>query len=235
MGESIVRQYEKKSVYRDRLNLFVQSVRRTTALPGKVLDFGCGPAIISMGLAELGYEVLGLDGASGMISVCRRRSAELNARGLHFEQVDAEHFDPGVGPFDAVVCSSVLEYVENDLGLLNKLILSLRPGGCLFVSVPHRANVFAPLEPLAHYVKLRLRGQADGHLAHTRHRYGRLTFLRQLREMSLEDVHCTSFECPLFGHLGIKLSRCPIFGRMLLFEGRKAPSSQAAVNPCLAD
>src|ERR1039458_7838875 len=99
-----------------------------------------------------------------MISVGRAHSAELQTRGLQFEQVDAEHFDPGVGPFDAVVCSSVMEYIEDDLGLLKRLIASLRPGGYLFVSVPHKANLFAPLEPLAHYIKLRLKGQTEGHL-----------------------------------------------------------------------
>jgi 2-polyprenyl-3-methyl-5-hydroxy-6-metoxy-1,4-benzoquinol methylase len=228
-GEPHANQYDKKSAFRDRLKLFVESVQRTTPLPAKVLDFGCGPGNISMSLARLGYDVLGLDGAEGMISVSRRRSSELNVPALRFERIDAEHFDPSCGPFDAVVCSSVLEYIPDDLELLNKLILSLRPGGCLSVSVPHRGNVFSPLEPVAHYIKLRLSGRTEGHLSHTLHHYDRQLFSKQLEQMGIENLRCTSFECPVLGPLGIKLSRWPVFSRMFLFEGRRAAPRRAPV------
>lgn len=228
VGSAHASHYNHNPCFRDRLNLFLQAVQRTTPEHGKILDFGCGPGNISLGLSKLGYNVLGLDGASGMIEIARSRALETKAAGLQFEQMDATQFDHRMGPFEAVVCSSVIEYVNDDSGLLKKLIASLRPGGHLLVSVPHGANVFAPIEPLAHRIALYLRRAKTGHLAVTCRRYSRKQFLRKLGELGLEDLHCTSFECPVFGSLGIKLSRWTFLGRMLLVQGRKSPASPAA-------
>lgn len=38
--------------------------------------------------------------------------------------------------FDIIVCSHVLEHVDDDLSLLQNLVASLRPGGYLLVNVP---------------------------------------------------------------------------------------------------
>jgi len=220
-AEPFASNYQKNPCFRDRLHLFVRAVRQSSPVGAKVLDFGCGPGVIALALAQLGYDVLGLDGASGMVSTARNRAAALNVKNARFEHVDVSHFDAAIGPFDAVVCSSVIEYIEDDVGLLKRLIEALRPGGHLFVSAPHGANIFAPIEPLAHAIKLRLTRQREGHLAHVHHRYSRKDFLRQLRQLGLGNLRCTSFECPVLGGFGIKLSRCPLFARMLLIEGRK--------------
>jgi 2-polyprenyl-6-hydroxyphenyl methylase/3-demethylubiquinone-9 3-methyltransferase len=212
--------YATNACFRDRLDLFLQTVQRTTPPGGRVLDFGCGPGVIALAVAQQGYDLTGLDGASGMVETARQNAASRKIGNARFEHVDVSQFDPSIGPFDTVVCSSVIEYIEDDLGLLKKLISALRPGGHLIVSVPHGANVFTPLEPVAHAVKLRLAGKKEGHLEHTRHCYSRAVLQRQLQEMGLTDIHCTSFECPVLGGLGIKLSRWSLLARMLLFDGR---------------
>ncbi|HEX3716452.1 MAG TPA: class I SAM-dependent methyltransferase [Verrucomicrobiae bacterium] len=220
VGESHSSQYNSKACFRDRLNLFVQGVRRTTPLPAAVLDYGCGPGNISLVLGGLGYNVVGLDGASGMVNLGRERAAASGCSNVRFEHVDAASFDSSIGPFDVIVCSSVIEYVEDDVSLLKKLIASLRPGGHLLVSVPHRGNIFTPLEPIGHQIKLRMHGPRKGHLAVTCHRYKRKEFMQQLQGYGLKDIRCTSFECPVLGNIGIALSRMSFLSRMLFFEGR---------------
>jgi 2-polyprenyl-3-methyl-5-hydroxy-6-metoxy-1,4-benzoquinol methylase len=220
-AEPFAGNYQNNACFRDRLDLFRCAVQQSTPAGAGVLDFGCGPGVISLALAQLGYDVLGVDGAAGMVECARARAESINVKNARFEHVDVAHFNALHAAFDAVVCSSVIEYIEDDLALLEKLIESLRPGGHLIVSVPHHANIFAPVEPMAHRIKLRLSGQTNGHLAHTRHHYNRLTFSQQLRDMGLEKLRCTSFECPVLGDWGIKLSRWSFMSRMLLFQGRK--------------
>jgi 2-polyprenyl-3-methyl-5-hydroxy-6-metoxy-1,4-benzoquinol methylase len=159
-----------------------------------------------------------------MVSTARTRAQTLNVKSARFEHVDVSRFDPAIGPFDAVVCSSVIEYIKDDSALLKGLIESLRPGGHLFVSVPHGAHVFAPIEPVAHAIKLRLTRQREGHLAHVHRRYNKNEFIGRLKGMGLENLRCTSFECPVLGNFGVKLSRNSLFARMLLVEVRKIKS-----------
>lgn len=225
-AEQFAGNYQKNPCFRDRLALFLRAVQRSAPPGARVLDFGCGPGVIALAVAQLGYNVLGLDGAAGMVEIAESRAEALKVKTARFEHVDVSQFDGATGPFDAVVCSSVIEYIEDDSGLVGRLIKTLRPGGHLIVSVPHRANIFTPLEPLAHFVKLRLAGKKEGHLAHTRHQYDLGTVQRELEKMGLENVRCTSFECPVLGEFGVKLSRWPIMGRMLLFEGQKDMSTK---------
>ncbi len=225
-AEPFASNYQKNPCFRDRLDLFLRAIQRSTPVGAKVLDFGCGPGVIALAIARLGYEVLGMDGASGMVNAARARAETLHLKNARFEHIEVSQFNPAVGSFDAVVCSSVIEYIEDDSGLLNKLITVLRPGGHLFVSVPHGANIFTPVEPIAHLIKLRLTGQREGHLAHTHHRYSRNEFMGRLREMGLDNLRSTSFECHVLGDFGIKLSRYSLFARMILAEGRKAGASR---------
>lgn len=54
--------YTSKSVFRDRLDLFVRGVTDAVPEGGRVLDFGCGPGVMSLALAKMNYRVVGVDG-----------------------------------------------------------------------------------------------------------------------------------------------------------------------------
>lgn len=99
-----------------------------------VLDFGCGTGDVARRLFELGHRVTGADLSEAMIAVCRDR---YSGTALEFVRV------AGVGPlpfaaasFDAVIASSVLEYVRELEPLLAEFRRVLRPGGRLVVTVP---------------------------------------------------------------------------------------------------
>ncbi len=47
------------------------------------------------------------------------------------------------GAFDHTVCSEVLEHVEDDQGAVSELARVMKPGGCLYLTVPHRQFYFA--------------------------------------------------------------------------------------------
>src|SRR5262249_11649375 len=104
LGANIfAQQYEDKDCFRDRRELFVREVRATTALPAKVLDFGCGPGIIAIDLAKLGYDVLAIDGAEAMVAEGSERAKSLHLSNIRFEAI-TESQVPAGHSFDTIIC-----------------------------------------------------------------------------------------------------------------------------------
>jgi 2-polyprenyl-3-methyl-5-hydroxy-6-metoxy-1,4-benzoquinol methylase len=219
--DALAAHYQHTACFRDRFQLFISSVQQAVPAQGRVLDFGCGPGVMSTALAGLGYDVLGLDGSSGMLEEARSTATRLKLSAVRFDQMDATQFEPSVGKFDGIVCSSVIEYLPDDMGLVGKLAQSLRSNGALFLSVPHDFHVFVPVEAFVRSSRWLFHRRGE-HLLHTRHRYNRRRLLEALSSMRLQDFKCTFFEFPLLGGIGVKLSRCGVLGRMLFVRARKA-------------
>ena len=94
----------------------------------KILDVGTGTGFLSISLAELGHEVVGIDLAEGMISTARKIA---NERGLDIDLVmgDAESLDFVDESFDAVVSRWVLWTLPHPEKAICEWMRVLRPGG----------------------------------------------------------------------------------------------------------
>jgi SAM-dependent methyltransferase len=123
--------------------------------------------------------------------------------------------------FDAVVCSSVLEYVPDDTRLLRAFFDALRPGGGLVISVPHTGSLIGGLESAAQRLRIGMGRVGRGHLAYSLRRYRRSVFLRTLADVGFEDLATRYFETPRLGELGTWLSRFRWFGVMMLVTARR--------------
>lgn len=213
--------YEIKPAFRDRLSLFLGSLTRAMPPPGHVLDFGCGSGVISLAMAEFGYRVEAVDGSTRMIEAAVSEQRRRGTENVRFRVSDAQEFAAGPESFDAVVCSSVLQYVEDDRRLLAKLVGALRPGGLLLISVPNRNSLLGHVESAsARLVRLR-RFSGRAFLDYSHRRYSQRRFLPLLTSMAMGDFECTYFEVPVLGRLGIPLSRHPAVGVMMLVAARK--------------
>lgn len=220
--ESFASHYRTKACFRDRLKLFVEAVQGAAPPPANVLDFGCGPGIIAVTLGELGYNVLGLDGAKGMVEAANANARSLQLKNVRFQHIEAAQLQLPAAGFDAVICSSVLEYVEDDLGLIRKLTDALSPGGCLMISVPTTESLGGMLEDFRHSMSKRLlRRERSPQLNYCLRRYRRKDFLAQLETLGLWPFNCTPFEFPLFGPFGTILSRSRFIGIMVLIIAQK--------------
>lgn len=91
-----LRLYDSKPSFKDRLGLFSTSLSEALPSYGRVLDFGCGPGVMSLALAEQGYDVLGVDGADSMIETAKIEiesesdlewAGHVRAETLHYGQV----------------------------------------------------------------------------------------------------------------------------------------------------
>jgi 2-polyprenyl-3-methyl-5-hydroxy-6-metoxy-1,4-benzoquinol methylase len=211
--------YERKASFKDRLHIFTEAVSKTTPLPAKVLDFGCGPGVIAMELARLGYDVLGLDGSAEMVRMSQGQADKHGLKNMRFAHSHAEGATLPLNEFDAIVCSSVVEYVQEDIALISKLISSLKPKGHLFLSVPHTSSLIGKVEDFVRSVD---KGNRGRHLSYSLRRYRKDDLCLKLNGMGLQSIQCKNFEFPCFGNFGVQMSRFSILGAMVLIQGQKA-------------
>lgn len=102
------------------------------AAPLRILDFGCGPGRDLKTFADLGHEVVGLDGSSRFVSMAREYV------GCEVLQQDFLRLDLPRAYFDGIFANATLFHVPGlELPrVLQELHASLRPGGVLFSSNP---------------------------------------------------------------------------------------------------
>lgn len=106
---------------------------------GKVLDVGCGPGVLARALLKSGYEFWGVDASPGMIEQCRAR----------FGKNDRAHFALGAATslpfadafFDAVLCTGVVDYIQDYDSALKEMGRVTKKNGTLLVSFP---NLLSP-------------------------------------------------------------------------------------------
>ena len=126
----------KNGVYR-RGNYFAHFANRSVQPGSVILDYGCGPGRISLMLARSGFKVLGVDPSEAMIALAKGQPDVLGLR-AQFEVSGEEALQPDA--FDAIVCSSVIEYTPDPDRLLQLFHRSLREAGTLIISYSNRRS-----------------------------------------------------------------------------------------------
>jgi 2-polyprenyl-3-methyl-5-hydroxy-6-metoxy-1,4-benzoquinol methylase len=117
-----------------RLNFITDSLKKNIPDGGRVLDVGCGNGVISRHLGQFGYEVLGIDISEKTIAVANQRNTYANVR---FAAISAEALTAQGETYDAVICSEVLEHLDQPQLLLKTIYASLKDDGLLVVTVPN--------------------------------------------------------------------------------------------------
>ena len=102
--------------------------------PGqRLLDFGCGPGTISVGLAraiEPG-ELHGIDMEASQIEIARAAASAGGHENAAFQASDAAELPFEDGYFDVAHCHAVLTHVPDTLAALAEVRRVLKPGGLL--------------------------------------------------------------------------------------------------------
>lgn len=118
--------------------IFADAVKQHVTLKGMVLDYGSGPGRLARLIAEQGFDVVGVDPSHAMI---REAQSMLDpSLKLSFSEINDEHI--GNNEYDAVVCSSVIEYVPNPRDLLIEFRNRLRVGGHLVISYANKHSLW---------------------------------------------------------------------------------------------
>jgi 2-polyprenyl-3-methyl-5-hydroxy-6-metoxy-1,4-benzoquinol methylase len=178
--------YQDRSEFQERLAIWRALLDRHGGPESRAVDMGCGTGVFSFYLAEKGGQVVGVDGASGMIAFCEAQRAQRGLDNIEFMQARLPAVDElALANADLVISSSVVEYVDDLNGTLALFSRLLKPGGSLIVSMPNLFCVNRVYERL----KYKLTGQPHIY-RHIRHFTSPRRLARHLRRLglTLEDV-----------------------------------------------
>lgn len=115
---------------------------------GPLLEIGCGAGALLHDLAEMGFEVTGVDRSDSALGL---------ARALHREdgpvRILADLPRDEEGRFSHVCAFEVLEHIEDDVGALREWRWFLAPEGVLVLSVPARPELWHAGDDWAGHVR----------------------------------------------------------------------------------
>lgn len=110
-----------------------------------LLDVGCGGGLVTLPLARLGADALGLDASADGVGAAQIRAAELGSA-AQFRCGMAEELVAEGQSFDIVTALEILEHVPDPKALVATLAALVKPGGLLVTSSINRtakARAFA--------------------------------------------------------------------------------------------
>jgi len=133
----------------ERVRLALEGVAPALGDGSSLVDLGCGGGQLCVHAARLGWRAVGVDAAASMID-----EARANAGDAQVEWIVAAYDESGLGDgeADAVTALGLIEYLDDDAGLLAEAARLLRPGGRFAVSCRNRlynllsANDYTELE-----------------------------------------------------------------------------------------
>ncbi len=172
--EETTPQKQRDDVYSQRSNPAFEAVleSRTAARdaafflpflrPGmRVMDVGCGPGTITVGLAEVVApgRVDGFDLQPALVKRARAIASEQRVQNVSFSVANVYKLPFSARTFDAVFANAVLMFVSNPLAALTEIRRVLRPGGVVGLRDPDLGGKFlVPTTPLLQqWLDLRIR------------------------------------------------------------------------------
>ncbi len=180
-------------------NLF-ETLMKTPAVGGNVLDVGCGAGALSEQLRRIGARsVLGIDVSSEEINEARSRCAGLP--GLRFEVHSAEA--PIDGTFDLIVGRSVLHHIDFRRTLPMWFDQNLAPGGRMLFMEP----MSHPLVLLFHLLVRSAHTPDEWPLTPADTRWLRETFAARVRPVNLLSFPAAAISSILFSSAENRLVR----------------------------
>ena len=189
-AEKFASRYRLSPAFQERAAVWAAAIRRHVAAESDVLDLGCGSGIFSFIAAQYARTVVGIDGSATMIALCNAEAERRGYANAFFERHLIENVAREMERrFDVILCSSVLEYLDDLPEALAIIAEMLRPDGTLIFSMPNQRSWYRSVEKMLH----RLTG---------RPRYFGLV----KTQLGTEEIQS------LLQHLGLRLQSDVVFG-----------------------
>jgi 2-polyprenyl-3-methyl-5-hydroxy-6-metoxy-1,4-benzoquinol methylase len=143
--------YQTSSSFRERLAVWSALIDEFARGQFDVLDAGCGSGVFAALAARRSRFVLGFDASAEMIELAEARCRAAGLRNTAFRVAALEQPNIfGNSRFDLILCSSVLEYVEDYWRAFDWLVAALKPGGAIILSMPNGDSFWRKGEKVIH-------------------------------------------------------------------------------------
>lgn len=128
--------YQRAS-FRKRLDVFDELLRLSVKPGQRWLDLGCGSGVLTRRLVDLGARVVAVDGSAAMLNHAKEANADASEAVLEFVESDVQNLSWAASEsFDGVLCSSVVEYLNDPSLAFGEASRVLRRGGAFIFSIP---------------------------------------------------------------------------------------------------
>jgi len=194
--------YATNRSFVERRNVFERLIEDSlfTLGDGSVcVDVGCGDGSLSRAVAVRGHRVIGIDQSNAMLSLAREAACGVRVESVT-EYVQASIPLPQVlmsrlsGRVGLLICSSVLEYVDDYPAALVQFGRLLKAHGRLIVSVPNADALYRMGERLFRRLHWR-----DSYLRYQRHQFRAGAFKAELGRARYSIVADEYFALPFHG------------------------------------
>jgi 2-polyprenyl-3-methyl-5-hydroxy-6-metoxy-1,4-benzoquinol methylase len=139
--------YQTSSTFIERYEVWTKLFQKYIKPSDHILDLGCGSGIFSRYLAQKGSAVLGIDGSEKMINLCEKSNTPpLPNLNYQLETLPFEDDFLEKNQFDTIISSSVIEYIEQDIFLLEQIHYLLKPQGIVIISFPNKNSIYRKIE-----------------------------------------------------------------------------------------
>jgi len=141
-AEKFSNMYKKSPAFKERFRVWKKYINKYSVKKKICLDMGCGDGILSVYLAKKGKKVIGIDQSKEMIKIAVKNSKSAGVKCKFICKSISEKFPEYKNKAGMVVCSSVLEYMEEPEKAVGVFYDSLKSGGVLLVTLPNKKSVY---------------------------------------------------------------------------------------------
>jgi 2-polyprenyl-3-methyl-5-hydroxy-6-metoxy-1,4-benzoquinol methylase len=147
VSRSFDENYTLKSNFSERLSIWEDIIKRYSKPKSLALDAGCGSGVLTKILSQHNNYSIGIEPSEEMLVLARSKKNKYNLNNIKFIKSNIEDYVPSPHEkFDMVVCSSVLEYVDDFKKNFSILCNLLNENGVIIFSLPNGVSFYRNLE-----------------------------------------------------------------------------------------
>jgi len=145
------KRYSNSKAFKERYVIWTKFIDKYSHHDFRVLDLGCGSGIFTIYLSERNGYTIGLDASEEMLKICKERMRNKGASHVDFINCNICELRSKLNDnnVDMIICSSVLEYLDDLDESLALISASMNRNGLLIFSMPNRRSLYRKIAPVA--------------------------------------------------------------------------------------